>query len=202
MLRVRKEVIQVIANLAKRIAYFLIKKGWGKEEECEIYQYGCEVIISVLVDILLVAVCGLLFHMTGKAFLFYAIFLVLRRYCGGFHAETYLVCNSVFTGIMLIALLGISYSSMIPIPCMAIVAVISFLIVIRYSPIVHKNKPLTEKEILLYRRVSIAISGLFLIMVFLIPMFNKEIAAIIMLAMLATTGTMIVSVIQRKEGEK
>ncbi len=104
-------MIQVIANLAESIAYFLVRKNWGKEEDYEIYQYGCEVILSALIDILLVAGCGLLFHMVGKAFLFYAIFLILRRYCGGFHAETYLVCNSVFTGIVLIALLGISYST-------------------------------------------------------------------------------------------
>ncbi len=192
----------MIANLADSMAHLFVKKGWGKKEDYEIYQYGCEVIISVLIDILLVAVCGLLFHMVGKAFLFYAAFLVLRRYCGGFHAETYLVCNSVFTGIMLMALLGISHSSTIPMPCLAIAAVVSFLVVIRYSPIVHKNKPLTDKEILLYRKVSVAVSGLFLIMVFLIPMFSKEVATIIALAMLATAGTMIVSVIQRKGGEK
>lgn len=194
----------MIANLAESMAHFFIKKGWGKKEECEIYQYGCEVIISFLIDILLVAVCGILFHMLGNAFLFYLAFLVLRRYCGGFHADTYLVCNSVFTGIMLLALLGISYSSIIPAPCLAIPAFVSFLIVIRYSPIVHKNKPLTEMEISLYRRVSIAISGVFLIMVVWLQMFNKEMAAILSLAMLATAGAMIVSVIQgrRKENER
>lgn len=191
---------QVITNLADSIAHLFIKNGWGSDEEREIYRYGCEVIISALINIFLVAACGCLFHMVGSAFLFYIVFLILRRYCGGFHADTYLVCNSVFTGIVLVALLGISQCERIPAICLAIAMLISFLVIVRYSPISHKNKPLTQSEKTLYRKVAITISGVFGAIAVIFFTVNKEIAAIITLAMLATACTMIASVIiERRE---
>ncbi len=198
MLKARNEVIDVITNLADSIALFFIQKNWGTAEKREIYRYGCEVLISIIINILLVLLCGIIFRMIRNAFLFYGVFLLIRRYCGGFHAETYLGCNAIFTGILSLALTAIVLYDSIPSIMIVIFAFISFLVVYRYSPLVHKNKRLSESEMSKYRVISLYISGIFLSVVFVFIMNYKQIATIISMAMLATACTMIIAVIQER----
>ncbi len=146
----------------------------------------------------MVLLCGIVFRMISKAFLFYGLFLVLRRYCGGYHAETYLRCNVIFTIMMLIVLTVILFYENIPSTVVAIQAFISFLIVLRYSPLIHKNKCVLENETVKYRMISRVISALFLIMVFLFLLNHKEIALIISLSMLVTSIALLVAVIHER----
>lgn len=186
--------MHVITGLANSIAHFFVKNGWGRDEKYEIYRYGCEVILSALITIILVAVCGLLFQMEGAAFLFYITFLILRRYCGGYHAGTYLKCNMIFTVTMLLVLFGIMQCEKIPILVLVITACFSFLVIATLSPITHKDKPLTESEAQLYRKIAISISGVLLSLVAFLLRIDRNIATIITLAMLVTASAMLVSV--------
>lgn len=188
----------MITNLADSIAHFFVRKGWGSDQNREIYRYGCEVILSALISILLVIGCGLLFRMTGAALLFYLVFLVLRRYCGGYHAETYLRCNTIFTITMVLVLFGISEYQTIPSYALVIASVVSFLIVAWFSPVSHKNKPLKKREIVIYQKVAVSISGVLLSLVIILLQFEREIATIITLAMLTTSIAMIVSVVMER----
>ena len=134
--------------------------------------------------------------MVWEAFLFYGVFLLLRRYSGGYHADTYLGCNIMFTVIMVLALVIISNYKNIPTVLVAYSAVISFLIFLCYSPLQHKNKQLSEKEIRKYRAISIILSGFFLFCVFLLLLRFKKIATTISLAMLVTACALFAAVIQ------
>ncbi len=50
MMKARKEVIDMITHLADTIALFCIENSWGVEERREVYRYGCEVLISALIN--------------------------------------------------------------------------------------------------------------------------------------------------------
>lgn len=184
----------MIGSLANYIATIFVKKGWGSSEKHEIYRYGCEVIFSALMSISIVFICGFIFHKIWQSILFYVIFLLLRRYCGGYHADTYLICNIVFTIIMVISLLGITFYKHFSPIILSGISILTFIIVFQYSPIVHKNKKLRGEEVVLYRKVSLLLSALALGTVIIMTMVNMEIATIITFAMLSTSCTMIVSV--------
>ena len=84
------------------------------------------------------------------ALLYYGIFVILRLFTGGFHANTYLSCNLVFLLVSL-STLGISkimmYTNIYSIVAHIIIIFISAAVVIKFAPIENENKPLNfEKE--------------------------------------------------------
>ena len=67
-------------------------------------------------------------------------------------------------------------------------------LIAKLSPITHKDKPLTESEAQLYRKIAISISGVLLSLVAFLLRIDRNIATIITLAMLVTASAMLVSV--------
>lgn len=191
----------MITTLAESIAHLLVKKGWGEQEKFDIYRYGMEVIFSVLSTVFCVILCGAIFHMMKTTLLFYICFLVLRRYCGGFHAKSYLSCNLIFTVVLLLSLLFISKYESLSDKGLIVITLISFLSIVFFAPISHENKPLLESELKIYRKVAIAISGLLLLIVMFLMRFDKRTAVIISLSMLVTSVAMVVSVIKERRGK-
>lgn len=188
----------MITNLAERIALLFIQKGWGVKENQEIYRYGCEVLLSLIVNISLVLICGLLFHMVGKGFLFYACFLLLRRYCGGYHAETYLGCAVAFILVLVSAFLLISNYIKIPSVVLVVVPLISYIVIICFAPIIHKNKQLNDHEISLYRKVAILITGCFVGLALGLLNINREMTTIIVSAIMSVAVLMVVNKIAER----
>ena len=198
----RKEVINVVTRLADIMALFLVRKEWGVKEKCEIYRYGCEIAISAIINVTIVLLIGLVFRNLRGALLFYVLFIILRRYCGGYHAETYLGCNTIFAFTMVVVLIMTRYCIYISSLVLITTAFISFLIVLRYSPLIHKNKMVSEAEVKKYRIISCALSSLLLILVPIFAMNYKEIALLITLAMEVTSFAMIVTVLQERRRKR
>lgn len=86
----------MITKMASKVADFFIYRNWIEKDEHEIYRYGMEVILSFVINFCIVLICGIVFREMLYTFLFYAVFLLMRKFCGGYHADTYLKCNIVF----------------------------------------------------------------------------------------------------------
>lgn len=86
----------MLSLLSKRISLFLCGNHVIEKEEIEIYQYGFEIILSSLIGFILSIAVGCCLEMFFYALLYYGIFVILRLFTGGFHANTYLSCNLVF----------------------------------------------------------------------------------------------------------
>lgn len=95
----------MITRLANIIANFFVEKSIIDLKEREIYVYGCEAIFSALVNLAIVILSGLITHELFNVFIFYFVFLTMRKYCGGYHAKTHLKCNLIFTFNVLIVIL-------------------------------------------------------------------------------------------------
>lgn len=198
----RKEVIDVVTRLADIMALFLVRKEWGVEEKREIYRYGFEIVISAIINVTIVFLIGLVFRNLRGALLFYVLFIFLRRYCGGYHAETYLGCNTIFAFTMIMVLIITRYYIYISSLVLITTAFISFLIVLRYSPLIHKNKMVSEVEVEKYRIISCVFSFFLLILVSVFSMNCKEIAILITMAMEVTSFAMIVTVLQERRRKR
>ncbi len=70
-----------------------------KEQDMEIYQYGFEIIISTTIGFLITLLIGFLFQMKLLSVLYYGIFVLIRQLTGGYHADSYLKCNLIFSGV-------------------------------------------------------------------------------------------------------
>ena len=189
----------MIAGLANIIADFFINKEWAEEEDREIYQYGSEVIIATSLNVFIVVVCGLLFYELMYISIFYIAFLLLRSYCGGYHAETHLKCNTIFTANIITVLIIIKNVDLIQIDFIILAMLVSSFIVWTLSPIINKNKPLTEEETKKYRRISLIITIVVDLSILGFIAVDMKTSVVLSLALLSVSGAMIVEKITRQE---
>ena len=140
----------MVHRLSKMIANFLLHKNVISETEIDIYIYGYETIILGIIDFFIVLIVGLIFNQ------FITMFISVRLYTGGYHANTVLKCKAVFISICisLVFLSEFKFPYYLHILIMLLYLITSFFL----APIENHNKPLTSEEQMKYRRISIAMS--------------------------------------------
>lgn len=87
----------MITFLGKNISLFLCKKNIIPKEETDIYQYGFETILSTSLGLVITLAMGFVLKMVLLSVVYYVIFVTLRQLTGGYHADSYLKCNIVFS---------------------------------------------------------------------------------------------------------
>ncbi|MCD7840625.1 MAG: accessory gene regulator B family protein, partial [Erysipelotrichaceae bacterium] len=95
----------MITSMAHYIAVFLLKNDVINKENLNIYIYGFELMISSGINIVTTIVLGVLFSKLTECLVFLISFILLRKYCGGYHANSYLKCNTIFTTNIIIVVL-------------------------------------------------------------------------------------------------
>lgn len=146
----------MVHQLSKMIANFLLHKNVISETEIDIYIYGYETIILGIIDFFIVLIVGLIFNQFITMLIFFTMFISVRLYTGGYHANTVLKCKAVFISICisLVFLSEFKFPYYLHILIMLLYLITSFFL----APIENHNKPLTSEEQMKYRRISIAMS--------------------------------------------
>lgn len=183
----------MITSLANVIADFFVNNNIISSKEREIYVYGSEAIFSALVNMIIVILSGLVMHEILNAFIFYAVFLVMRKYCGGYHAKTHLRCNLIFALNILIVLLLIKNASVISVSFYVSAIIISNILIFWLAPIVNENKPLESSEIEKYRKIAKIFCLVFTVITVLLMPFYKTVSIIITLALLSVSSAMLIT---------
>lgn len=63
-----------------------------RSEDREIYRYGVQQGLNLLLNLLTTAVIGILCGMFWESVVYIAAYMPLRRYAGGFHSKTHTRC--------------------------------------------------------------------------------------------------------------
>lgn len=94
-------------KLAIRLTNYVLCHGKVKIEEREIYEYGFQIGLETILSFSICAMLAQSIGMFKEGILFYAIFIPLRAYAGGFHFDKYILCLLcsclTFYGVLLIA---------------------------------------------------------------------------------------------------
>ncbi|MCM1226703.1 MAG: accessory gene regulator B family protein [Clostridium sp.] len=188
----------MITGLANIIADFFIRKGIIDKNEHEIYVYGCEAILSALTNLIIVVLSGILTNEFLNIFIFYLVFLVMRKYCGGYHAKTHLRCNLIFTLNIWIVVLLIKNISITNMTFYVTAIIISNILIFWLAPIENENKPLEKKEVNKYRKIAIFFSLIFTVIAVLLMFIYKTVSIIIILAMLSVSLAMLVAKLMKE----
>lgn len=146
----------MIHNCAEKIAADLINRKVVDDTSREVYAYGFELLISGIVNVLLAACISIAFRRYFDWFLFFAAFIPLRTTAGGYHASTHMMCiivgTTTFAVLFAICRIQISWTSTI-----LVISIMSFLLLIVFSPVEAHNKKLNEVQQTKNRKVSILI---------------------------------------------
>lgn len=144
----------MISFLSSFIALSLYKNNIIDKEKIEVCQYGFEIIVSTIIGFLLVLTSGIILREITEAILFYCLFVGVRFFTGGYHADTHFKCKLTLLICCLSVLVASKYlfTSII---LQASVLIIYLITVFLFSPIEHINAPLTEDEKKQNRKMSI-----------------------------------------------
>ncbi len=77
----------MVARLSKALVRFQISIGLIKEEDANIYQYGYAVMAEMASNIVISICFGIWLGQLKGVLFFLCMFLPLRSYCGGYHAD-------------------------------------------------------------------------------------------------------------------
>jgi accessory gene regulator B len=129
----------------------------------DVYTYGFELIISAAVNILLMAILSVVFRRYYDWLLFLAAFVPLRTAAGGYHASSHGKCLAVGT-ITFAVLLAVCRLQLNWTRISLVVAAMSLILILIFSPLEAPNKNLKVDQRRKNRLISIGIGTINLIM--------------------------------------
>lgn len=158
-------------RLSKRIVKHCCK-GKGSDEN-ELYIFGVNQFLNMLLNILTALFIGILFGETLQIILFMLAYIPLRSYAGGWHSRTPLRCY-IFSVIMLITVsIGMNYLYMED-WVYYVVLVASVLVMLILAPVEDRNKPLDETEHKVYKRRTTLIAVIELIIALILKLLISD----------------------------
>ena len=87
----------MIEKISKKICCFALNNSMLSDKKyTDIYQYGIEIMISSIIGVMLIILSGVIIKDMKSAIMFLISFMLLRSFCGGYHANNYLKCNIIF----------------------------------------------------------------------------------------------------------
>ena len=150
-----------------------------------------ELLLSDVLNGLLALIIALVSETVLPTLLFFTVFMILRHFSGGYHADTHYGCILTMGVVMLIYCFGICSvpSESVWIIDIAFI-VFSGIFIFRLSPVAHPNKPISEekgkrlkaKSRIAYILFSVAVAVLYISKM---PMLSLYVASGIMLSAVA-----------------
>ena len=145
---------------------------WGiiNSDQADIYRYGFELLISSLAYGLIFILISLLCRCLIASLFFFSGFYIIRKFCGGFHANSYFKCHLLFAINHLLVILALK---LIPQNVYYFVTIGIFLfasfVILFFAPVDHKNKRFVKNEYLHFRKCSV-IYAIILLVFFIITL--------------------------------
>lgn len=119
------------------------------------YVYGWEIILLTLVEISNILIIGICTNSLYNAIIFLVTFVLVRKYTGGYHANTCLKCNICLATIYLLNLYVTLNYKVDVIPLIAITLLSGLIIIYRIGPIENKNKKLNDNQKKSNKKISL-----------------------------------------------
>lgn len=146
-------------------------------------EIGLNIIISVLV------LCKM--HMLKEGFFFFAVFIPLRKYSGGYHANTYVKCF-IISIVGLIAIMKASNMLKISNMLMLILIMLLSYMLWKIGPVCVTERPVSKQEYCLFKeKLSETISIILFLSLFLVIIEKKTLLNILFLSICLDIVTVI-----------
>lgn len=127
-----------------------------------IYVYGIELMISSLLGTVIVLTIGILLDCFIESIIYMISLSLIRFFSGGYHAKTYLRCNVVFaiSAVLVFITHGlyVKYLCEYNLIAYMIIFIISFVIMVLFSPVENENKQIDKEKRSKFKIISISIT--------------------------------------------
>ena len=135
-------------KLAESITNFFIGRNIINTNEQEIYIYSFEVLISDLIYMFIALLTSLISKSILETIIFLIGFFSIRRFAGGYHADSYTKCHLLFwlNQVIMIVLVHLASNERTMRLLILIFYLISIVSVFLFAPISNKNRTFTDSE--------------------------------------------------------
>lgn len=169
----------------------LLRKLEIPENDLPYYQYGVVSLLELISVQFLCILWAAFRHQITDYLIFYLLFLILRKYGGGFHFKEFLPCfiTSVISIIGILELMQHIYLWVFP---SALISSFSLVLIILISPVPSVVETLSKKEFQLRKRRLTIIAGILELLIILLS-FTKQLHLlhVCMVTFLFMTGILI-----------
>ena len=159
----------MIQSAATAIAKQWARNGIIHTEDREAYQYGVELLLSTLLNVVAMLSISIVIGDTWLFVPYLGSFIPLRLSAGGYHAKNNLCCILLNASIYIV---GLTAVLLVPTYLFAPLCIaeccLSLVVSIVFAPVSARNKPLTTSEYKRNRRLSLALESLLLIVCLLL----------------------------------
>jgi len=180
-----------MTGFSKQLTDLLAKNGTIKIEDKELYAFGIQQGIVIVINILTVILIGFVFSMVWQSILFMALYFPLRSFAGGYHAKTHLRCyliSIILTFSVFAAIKYMPWAESVSI----VTAITAGIIITVLAPVEDSNKPLDKIEISIYKRRTRAILSVEIFMMFIALILGWRQVVYCIAVSLAVLGVMLI----------
>lgn len=189
-----KEDAQVLMleKISNKFATKLVETGIISESDTDVYAFGFYQIVMLLLNVVTTLILGAAFQCMLFCILLNVAYIPIRVSAGGHHADNPVKCY-IHSALMITVLLAIIKWINISTVILVAMLVSSTLVILIHAPVETENNPLDEAEQKVYRRRTIIVLIIELMVCLFCFCFSKDsIVQVIALALL-TESVMLVA---------
>ncbi len=187
--------------LAQWFGNYLCKHNIIEEEYTDVYVYGAELFLSFVITTVIIAIIAVVTHTIWISIAHLIVFISLRRFTGGYHAQTHLKCKLITIAVYLAVIVSAHYID-INWFTYIVLLIVGNSIIFYKAPVENHNKPLTEREIKKFRLLSHIVFTLFSIGGIILSLFYQLLGNTVFFSLLSVIGSITVTVFMKGgEGE-
>lgn len=194
--------------ISQTITKRFVKLGIIKDNDCDVYKYGFELLIALILTTGIIIIVSLFVDKFIETILYLIGFFSVRVICGGYHAKHHYSCFiATISSYLLFLLLNYCFCSKSHLNLVAgFMTIVSTILIIAFAPVKHPDNPMTEYRKKRNRLFSLILSVVICLIHFaslfleyaLLHVFNYTVG--IFLAALAILAAKIeISILKRKE---
>ncbi len=196
----------MIEQLAQKIYVYMSRHTKFDADLADVYKYGIEITISSVLNILLVMAISLILKSPLSGISHLCCLFLLRSFCGGYHADSYLKCNSLMVIFFVISYIGgrlLVYFSLTDFQLTSAVLMLAFLPIYAFAPVKNKHKFLTERKAKKCRILSIIIYIVLSLLGLYLTFFGYLYGSIIIITLIEISGSVLFEILrQRRNGNE
>lgn len=189
----------MIAKIAAAVSEWLVAQGAVTDKDKKLFAYAVYSFLFGMMPIFIIVILGLFFNMVLEGLLLITPFMLLRKFSGGYHLKSSIVCTITSTSLLLISLLAVRIaSSHNATNILSIMVVLSSITLFLLSPIDSDARRLSVKERKVFRLIARIITCIFLLFYFLLLLFGQiDIATPIGIGMIIPATLQLPCLVQR-----
>ena len=194
--------MRIMQKIAKSITAYFYASGVLKQDMIEICEYGAELVLAGITNVMMVLFTGILIHQVIYGIFFLMIMIPTRAFIGGYHAKTHLRCNISFVCTYLLSLLLLKIIDVRYEVIVQIFVIAGFIIISAWAPLENRNKKLSDIQKNLYNKISQVIYILLMVIGIVVNYKDQELSLYINIILIIVVALLIIGKEGRGENEE